>query len=207
MNVYVESNFVLEQALEQEQSESCQRLLSIAAAGSIHLVIPAFSLAEPHITLMHKGNERSRLSAELQKQLSELGRSKPYREASSGFNEIIALLIRSAEGERAGLERTIEGILRAAEVIPLDSDVFYQAAGIQIALDMSVQDSIVLASVVRHLAETKPQESCFLNRNTKDFDDPNVREMLEAFGCKFFGRFDNGLQYIEAHLPKSGATT
>jgi hypothetical protein len=97
MNVYVESNFVLEQALEQEQSDSCQRLIDLAAAGSIHLVIPAFSLAEPHITIMHKASERRRLSTELQRQLSELGRSKPYREAFSNFNEIAALLIRSAE--------------------------------------------------------------------------------------------------------------
>jgi hypothetical protein len=203
MNVYVESNFVLEQALEQEQGESCQRLLTLSTASSIHMVIPAFSLAEPYITVMHKGNERSKLGRELQRQLSELGRSKPYREASSSFNELTALLIRSAEGERAGLERVINGILKTAEVIPLDSEIFYRAAGIQTALDMSIQDSIVLASVVHHLNETKPPESYFLNRNTKDFDDPNVREMLEGLGCKFFGGFDNGLQFIEAQLRKA----
>jgi hypothetical protein len=203
MNVYVESNFVLEQALEQEQSESCHRLIRLATARSVRLVIPAFSLVEPHITIMHKANERSRLSTELKKQLLELGRSKTYREASSSFNEITALLIQSAESERTGLERATNGILKAAEIIPLDSDVFYQAGTIQSALDLSIQDSIVLASVVRHLSETKPTESCFLNRNTRDFDDPNVREKLDAFGCRFFGRFDQALQYIEAHVKKA----
>ena len=123
MNVYVESNFVLEQALEQEQCESCKELIGIASAGSIRLVVPAFSLAEPHIALMRRGNERSRLSAELQKHLSELGRSKTYREVSGNFSE---------------------------------------------------------------------------------FDDPNVREMLDEFGCKFFGRFDDGLRYIQARLRKEG---
>lgn len=108
MNVYVESNFVLEQALEQEQCESCEEIIRIATAGSIHLVVPAFSLAEPHITLMRKGNERSRLSAELQKQLSELGRSKPYREAPGIFSGLTALLINSAEGERDGLQGAID---------------------------------------------------------------------------------------------------
>ena len=161
MNVYVESNFVLEQALEQEQSESCQRLLSLATTGSVGLFIPAFSLAEPHISLMHKANERARLSTELQKQLSELGRSKPYREASSGFNAIVELLIKSEESERAGLDRATQGILKAAKVIPLDSDVFYRAAGIQAAVDMSMQDSMVLACVLGHLAATKPADSCF----------------------------------------------
>ena len=62
MNVYVESNFMLEQALEQEQCENCKELIGIASAGSIRLVVPAFSLAEPHIALMRRGNERSRLS-------------------------------------------------------------------------------------------------------------------------------------------------
>jgi len=204
MNVYVESNFVLEQALEQEQCESCKELIGIASAGSIRLVVPAFSLAEPHIALMRRGNERSRLSAELQKHLSELGRSKTYREVSGNFSELAALLIASAERERAGLQSATDGMLKAAEIIPLDSDVFHQAGGIQVAFDMSVQDSIVLASIVSHLAATKPVESCFLNRNTKDFDDPNVREMLDEFGCKFFGRFDDGLRYIQARLRKEG---
>ena len=200
MNVYVESNFVLEQALEQEQCESCKELIGIASAGSIRLVVPAFSLAEPHIALMRRGNERSRLSAELQKHLSELGRSKTYREVSGNFSALAGLLIASAERERAGLQRAIDGMLEAAEIIPLDSDVFHQAGGIQVAFDMSVQDSIVLASIISHLAATRPAESCFLNRNTRDFDDPNVREMLDEFGCKFFGRFDDGLHYIEARL-------
>ena len=153
---------------------------------------------------MRKGNERSRLTTELQKQLSELGRSRPYRDASSSFSELTALLIRSADRERAGLQDAIDRMLKAAQVIPLDSGVFYQAGEIQVDFDMSAQDSIVLASVVRHLAETKPTESCFLNRNTKDFDDPNVREMLDEFGCRFFGRFDDGLNYIEAHLHHAG---
>jgi hypothetical protein len=204
MNVYVESNFVLEQALEQEQCESCEELVRMASEGSIRLVVPAFSLAEPHITLMRRGNERSRLSAELQKHLSELGRSRTYREAPGTFSELAALLITSADRERAGLQRATDGMLKAAEIISLDAGVFYSAGAIQIAFDMSAQDSIVLASIVSHLVATKPAESCFLNRNTKDFDDPNVRDMLDQVGCKFFGRFDDGLHYIEARLRKEG---
>lgn len=200
MNVYVESNFVLEQALEQEQHESCQRLIDISAAGSVRLLIPAFSLAEPHITLMHKASERKRLRDELQRQLSELGRSKSYRDASSSFNEITGLLIKSAENERDGLERAVDSILKSADVIPLDADVLGYAGTIRNTFDLSMQDSLVLSSVIRHLADTKPVRSCFLNRNTKDFDDPNVRETLEEFDCRFFGRFDHAVDYIEAQL-------
>lgn len=52
MDVYVETNFVLELALLQEQQESCQKLLDLAEAGRINLILPAFSLTEPYETLI-----------------------------------------------------------------------------------------------------------------------------------------------------------
>ncbi|SPF37474.1 hypothetical protein SBA4_2000012 [Candidatus Sulfopaludibacter sp. SbA4] len=116
------------------------------------------------------------------------------------FSDLLALLKASAKRERAGLQRTTAAMLEAAEFIPLGSDVLRQAAGIQAAVAMSAQDSIVLASIVSHLAATKPAESCFLNRNTKDFGGPNIQVMLDQFGCKFFGRFDHALRYIESRL-------
>jgi len=58
--------------------------------------------------------------------------------------------------------------------------------------------------VLEQALEQEQCESCFLNRNTRDFDDPNVREMLDEFGCKFFGRSDDGLHYIEARLRQEG---
>ena len=59
MTVYVESNFVLEQALQQEQSDSCDAIVNLAASGDISLVIPAFSLAEPHQALALKEKTRN----------------------------------------------------------------------------------------------------------------------------------------------------
>jgi len=205
MNVYVESNFVLEQALEQEQCESCEQLSGMASAGSIQLVIPAFSLAEPHGTLLRTKNARSRLRDELLPHLRELARSRAHRELSANLHGLADLLAGSAERERRGLQRTIEGMLKVAQVIPLDAGVLDMANNMEPRFGLSPQDSIVLASIVSHLGLTKPAESCFLNRNTKDFDYPNVREMLDEFGCKFFGRFDEGLHYIEARLAKSGS--
>jgi hypothetical protein len=37
----------------------------------------------------------------------------------------------------------------------------------------------------------------------QDFDDPDVRERLEAHGCKFFGKFEDGLRYIVARIGAS----
>jgi predicted nucleic acid-binding protein len=202
MTVYVESNFVLEQALQQEQSDSCDAIVNLAASGDISLVIPAFSLAEPHQALALKEKTRKRLNNELQQQLSELGRSKPYRGVPDEFSALASLLIRSADQERDGFQRVVGGLLRTAEVIPLDGGIVTAGGELQTAFAMSGQDAIVLASVLQHLERTTPNESCFLNRNSRDFDDPDVRERLDRFGCRFFARFDHGCQFILASLGR-----
>jgi hypothetical protein len=76
MNVYVESNFVLEHALEQEDCDSCAEIVRLAADGRLNLLIPAFSLAEPHHAIFSKAKARSRLGEDLRAQLGELGRSR-----------------------------------------------------------------------------------------------------------------------------------
>lgn len=142
MTVYVESNFVLEQALQQEQSESCDAIVNLAAAGDILLVIPAFSLAEPHQALRQKETARNRLNNELRQQLSEIGRSKPYRGIPDDFSALATILIRSAERERDGLQLAIAALLRTAEVIPLDGAIVASAGELQTGFAMSGQDAI-----------------------------------------------------------------
>jgi hypothetical protein len=131
-----------------------------------------------------------------------LGRSKPYRGVPDDFSALASLLIRSADQERDGLQRVIGGLLRTAEVIPLEGGIVTAGGDLQTAFAMSGQDAIVLASVLQHLDRTKPAESCFLNRNSRDFDDPDVRERLDRFGCRFFARFDHGCQFILARLGR-----
>lgn len=88
MNVYVESNFVLELALEQEQHESCERLVLMASAGSVKLIVPAFSLAEPHDALISRDKARRKLGHELKSHLHELGRSERYRLIPDAFGHL-----------------------------------------------------------------------------------------------------------------------
>ena len=200
MTVYVESNFVLEHSLQQEECDSCKAILALASAGQISLAVPAFSLAEPHVALSGKERARYRLSNDLRVHLSELGRSRPRKEVPASFEPLAALLIASAQEERQGLRDTISELLSAAEVIALDTAILRSAAEVQTQYSMSGQDAIVLASVITDLEVRRPAESCFLNRNSKDFDDPNVRERLEALGCRFFARFEDGLRYIVSRI-------
>lgn len=200
MTVYVESNFVLEQALQQEQCDACNAILELATSARISLVVPAFSLAEPYQALALKEKARNRLSNELQTHISELGRSRAYRAIPDDFGSLISILVRSAEHERDGLQDAIARKLNTAAVIPLDATILSSANELQAGLGMSGQDAIVLASVLGHLQDNSPAESCFLSRNSRDFDDPDVRDRLERFGCRYFAQFDQALQFITARL-------
>jgi hypothetical protein len=81
--------------------------------------------------------------------------------------------------------------------MPLTADVLADARHTQRTFGLSLPDAIVLASVLGDLA-TFPMPSCFLNRNTKDFDDPAIVSALSACDCKMLGSFETGLQYASA---------
>lgn len=199
MNVYAESNFVLETALEQGECESCDEIICLASAGRLRLVIPAFSLAEPHQAIAGKAKARSRMRDDLRTHLNELARSRPHREIPATFDALAAALIASAEFEREGLRRAVSQLLQNADIIPLDAAILGSAAAIEIAYGLSGQDAIVLASVLHHLEANAPKESCFLNRNSRDFDDPDILERLDALRCRFFPRFTPALAWISSH--------
>lgn len=65
MNIYVETNFVLELALMQEEYQSCENILEICSAGKAHLIVPAFCIAEPFETLVRRGKDRIKLAQNL----------------------------------------------------------------------------------------------------------------------------------------------
>jgi hypothetical protein len=198
MNVYAESNLVLEIALEQDECESCDEIIRLASAGRLRLIIPAFSLAEPHQAIAGKAKARSRMRDDLRIHLNELARSRPHREIPATFDALAAALIASAEFEREGLRRAVSQLLQNADIIPLDAAILGSAAAIEIAYGLSGQDAIVLASVLRHLEANALEESCFLNKNSRDFDDPDILERLDALRCRFFPRFTPALAWISS---------
>lgn len=200
MDVYVESNFVLELALLQEQHQSCQELLDLAEINKIRLILPAFSLAEPYETLIRNNKKRQKLSEDLKKELSQLRRSRPYQEQIRTFEDTTAFLVSSQQEQKQKLDAVIEKILKVCEIIPLTAEILTEAIKYQSEYNLEPQDSIVYASVLEHMSKTYERQRCFLNRNSKDFDDPDIKESLNSYNCLMLFRFDNGIGYIKSKL-------
>ena len=109
------------------------------------------------------------------------------------------LLVKSAQEAAKGLDDTLKRLLTVAEVSPLTAEILVEAGQHRTTYGLRFQDAVVLASVSRHLAST-PAPSCFLNRNTRDFNDPSIITALDAQGCKLLGSFVDGLAWIRRAL-------
>ncbi|MFC1737955.1 PIN domain-containing protein [Planctomycetota bacterium] len=202
MNVYVESNFVLEVALRQEQYKSCERILTICQNGKADLVVPAFCLAEPFETLTRRSKDKKELCQKLRTEIEQLSRSEQYKKknVSEQFQNAVSLLARSADDSWKKLYDYLNQILKIAEIIPLDGKITSHGIKVKEEFDLSPQDSLVYSSVRSHLSNSKLNGSCFVNKNSKDFSNPDITEELESYSCKFFSSFDKASQYIMSQV-------
>ncbi len=192
---------MLELALRQEQSASCEELLDLCESGRVTLVIPAYSLAEPYETLIRRRSQRRQIKHDLDEQLKQIARNTTYADHVVRFEELTALLISSANEGVRRLQDVLTKFIEVAEVIPLDASVLTASIDYQQSHDFSPQDAIVYASVVSDLrGRSRDDQKCFLNRNSKDFDDQVVVDELQAHRCKLLPRFDSGLSFIVSEL-------
>ena len=150
MKVYVESNFVLDLTLLQEQHTSCEGILRLCESAGIQLAIPAYSLVEPYETLIRNHKQRKEIKADLDKQIGQIARTAGYSQRLRGFQNLTALLIDSAHEEAKGLELVRARLLKIAEIIPLEADILVAAMRYQREHDLSPQDAVVYAHPITH---------------------------------------------------------
>lgn len=201
MSVYVESNFVLEYALVQEQYESCDEIISLAESGQVHLVVPAFSIAETSETLYRRRRERLELGYAVKQQLELLARTQEHREQALEFTGgLDRMFTSSTQVDVDRLQQAFARILPAGTVVPLTADVLTSTFDFINRLKLKLTDAAVLASVVSHLSLTAPSVCCFLNRDAGDFQQPKVKEVLARWNCKLLLNFGDGRDYIVSQL-------
>ena len=195
MNVYVESNFILEIALEQEQHLSCNAIANLCEQEKIQLFIPAFSFAEPHETLVKRMKERKILNNKLILEIQQLARSRPYKEMINTLQQVTGLLVQSIEDDSLRLLNVLKKLLSITNTISLNNKILSSAIQFQDIYELSPQDAIVYASIFDHVSLDN-NKGCFINKNFRDFDDPDIITSLEKYNCKMLYNFDNGYQYI-----------
>jgi predicted nucleic acid-binding protein len=197
MIVYVESNFVLELALGQEQSASAESILQSAEKLDLVLALPDFSISEPFATTTQRGRQRRKLYRQLQYELRQLGRSQPHRQLVTQLDLTPVMLAEVEKTEMDLLESTISRLLAVAHIVHLDTVIFRNALQYRATYDLAIQDAVIYACVISDLGQRPAAETkCFVSRNWKDFEDPGLRDELRGFQCEFVESFDAAWQFI-----------
>lgn len=196
MIVYLESNFLLEIALDQEQATSALALLALGERRMLDLVIPVFALVEPFSTITHRARERRRLIGDLSRSLADLRRSNSYQSEATLVASAVAGLASIAQREQTSLQSAIQRVLTVARRLDLSRTAFSQAQVYQARYGLSPQDSIVYATIITDLQmKSSSDPTCFITRNSKDFDAPDITAELSLYQCRLFFSFEEGVRY------------
>jgi predicted nucleic acid-binding protein len=196
MNIYVETNFILELVFEQEQCAICEKILGFFEAQKANLIIPTYSLAEPHKKLIRQAKERRKLQQSLDQELRELSRTKSYKKRLYSIENIKSLIVQSSQDASEKFVKYREYILKIAEIIPLNANILLKAVSAEENYDLSPQDALVYVSVLKHLQNNKPDQACFLNRNSKDFKTPDIIDELKSLNCRLITQFNDGYDFL-----------
>ena len=202
MRVYVETNFVLELVLEQEDHAACESILRFAEDAAISLALPAFSLAEASSKLTRRHDWRRLTSDDKTgRELGQLRRSATFGEETRHVEDSIQrLFAKSLQYDRDNLKRVNARLLRVATILPLSADVIHQLSASPFD-GLEVPDAMVLFSILGDPL-LGGEEACFVSRDAAACDDPDIRRVLAGKKCKFFRSFGRGEQYVGSHLAR-----
>lgn len=199
MIVYVESNFVLELSLTQEQHDACDQILNLACSGHVSLRIPAYALLEPIQTLTRRLREWQVTAASVEQQLGQLARNASLRQEAEQLAGMMARATNDATSRHTEIRTRI---LKHACVLPVLADTLRESERLAETLGMSIHDAVMLASVESDLREHE-NPSLFLNSNSKDFSDPRIVHRLKEKRCKLMTSFSDAFSRIKAATRES----
>lgn len=201
ITVLIESNFIFEIALNQEQAYYCTQLISLCEKGLIQLVIPAYCLVEPYEKLNRQEKSRKQLVNQLSSEINQLKRNNAYQNQLLHVDNLTDLLIKSSLLEQTHFDNLSEHLLTISTIIPLSTSILKTASIYrQNPYELSYQDAIVYASILDFLQHTSLSTTLFLNKNSKDFATPDIIRDLNTHSCKLFSHFEHAYKYLQTLL-------
>lgn len=205
MIVLVESNFVLEIALRQEEAADAIKILELAEKREIRCVVPAYALVEPFHKLGRARRERRALVDNLGMAVAQMSRSSDFADIGARSTEVLAAIAAKSDADEHEFNAVCDRILRCAEIIPMTADQLRAGMTRQL-IDLGPQDALVFSAVQQFLDANTGHQSVFINKNAKDFLKQSVSDDLAKLGCKVLVKISSARSFIENELKKRDAS-
>jgi predicted nucleic acid-binding protein len=200
--IYIETNFIMELALEQSGHKSCEEIIQLCKRQSFSIVLPVFCIAECYGCATRRQKERFKIAEEVVKELDRVFQSQRYEEEKSLSSNVRKLLLMSMETEKAGLHESLRKVLGISETIPLDYETIKYAKECEASMDLDPQDAIVYSSIIKHLKMSRIAGNIMINKNRRHFGSFEITSELGSLGCKLFFDFAKARDYLR-HLQQT----
>lgn len=205
MHVFVESNFILELAFQQEDSLACERILAGAQAGHYTLHVPQYALAEVFEVLRRRRQERATYHNYVLEQVAQHRRESDVDAADQ--DTLVQLLGNLLQARTQAQTRRVFDLVAqlVAEAVgpALTAAVVREAAESQARYQLTPQDALVWASVVTELRALPPLvPKLLVTRNDSDFRKPAIVETLRGLNCHLISNFGHAATRL-ASLPSA----
>lgn len=202
--IYVESNFVLELLLEQDDATSCRELLGLASAGTVELVLSGLALMEAHFKVA-SGEMRERVTkflADERKALSRSSETADLREAMLAVQTGLPSL-KAVHQQRFDTE--VENLQKLTRLIYPGSKAISAACEPSFRHDLSWKDAVHLETAIEDLELRPPMGEATFVSTDKAFADPDVKARLRGHKCIVVSSFRGAVAALKRlDVPGSG---
>ncbi len=200
MNIYCETNFILEIVFAQEQANYCKNIITLCKKNKVHIIIPAYSFAEAIYRIESQTILQENFKKNLNSQTNHFSRTSQYTQQIKNFRKLDTFLTQNKEELKSRFEKCRKDLVNNAEIIPLDDDTLKTTKSVESEYDLTFQDSIIFTSILSHLQQNNTVPSCFLNRNAKDFNTAEIKSKLALLNCKLIPSFEHGFSFISSQI-------
>jgi hypothetical protein len=209
MIVYVESNFILELVLEQEEAQAVNEIVTMAESSQLELVFPIFALIESFNRIISNGEERKKLyNDQLNKQFGQLQRSELHKSFAPTFQSISNELLNIKNIEMRAIEAAMPRLIKVARSLDITSSIFEQAVQKYQKNIFKLGDALIYAAIINDLQlQSHNEPKYFLSRDIKAFGKENayqgdIKMELQGYNCDYIPKFEDGLKRIQSKLAQ-----
>jgi len=201
--VYVETNFLLELALDREQAHSCRQLLDWSHDNWIEMRVPVYALAEGQSALVGLRTGRLKVIESLRSQARDLARMTRSETLARMCKEAAEALSASNEVDHASLNEVMREVGGTASFIPLSK------AAVELAEIVRRQgavkghgDLMIFASILEDLSERgwtgTPDSALFVTRD-QDFGD-DASQWIRGYACELLNSYDAAVARLKGTI-------
>jgi hypothetical protein len=109
-------------------------------------------------------------------------------------------ILGSKEEDSKRLDETLDRLSVCSHVAPLFDKTVKLATDYEKRFSLKPPDAAILATILQHARSAGKEPKAFLNKNSKDFLNPDIVGELAACQCALYGNFNQGFYEITEAL-------